>query len=477
MVVVDEAHCVVRWGESFRPAYLAIKPFLDGLPKAPVVAAFTATATPVVRREISKCLGLEQPLELVTGFDRSNLTFIVEKPMVKRRFLRSWLPEQNGCGIIYCATQKQTEEVCNDLNAWGYPAGRYHAGLTMEERQRNQNAFIKNELQVMVATNAFGMGIDKPDVRFVLHYTLPLDVEGYYQEAGRAGRDGDPAECILLYSGKDVVTNQYLIERGQDKQEMEAAVWRLVRERDQERLKQMTFYCFTHDCLREYILKYFGEYGKSYCGNCLNCQTEFEEQDVSQEARAMIRCVESSGQRYGVNVILDTLRGASTAKIRQYEMDGNPEYGVCAKIPAHRLRQIFNYLVLKEYLHLTDDGYTIVKLTAASRSFLEEEHILTMKMSKELETKKKEKRSRLPKSAVGELGEQDEPLFQKLRALSLEIAREEKIPPYMVFSDKTLIHMCILKPGNEEEMLNVTGVGRHKYEKYGKRFIDAVKNL
>ena len=221
----------------------------------------------------------------------------------------------------------------------------------------------------------------------------------------------------------------------------------------------------------------FGEYGKSYCGNCLNCQTEFEEQDVSQEARAMIRCVESSGQRYGVNVILDTLRGASTAKIRQYEMDGNPEYGVCAKIPAHRLRQIFNYLVLKEYLHLTDDGYTIVKLTAASRSFLEEEHILTMKMSKELETKKKEKRSRLPKSAVGELGEQDEPLFQKLRALRLEIAREEKIPPYMVFSDKTLIHMCILKPGNEEEMLNVTGVGRHKYEKYGKRFIDAVKNL
>lgn len=316
--------------------------------------------------------------------------------------------------------------------------------------------------------------LEHPDDSGIIYCLTRKVVE---EVCGKLIRDGDPAECILLYSGKDVVTNQYLIERGQDNQEMEAAAWRLVRERDQERLKQMTFYCFTHDCLREYILKYFGEYGKSYCGNCLNCQTEFEEQDVSQEARAMIRCVESSGQRYGVNVILDTLRGASTAKIRQYEMDGNPEYGVCAKIPAHRLRQIFNYLVLKEYLHLTDDGYTIVKLTAASRSFLEEAHILTMKMPKELETKKKEKRSRLPKSAVGELGEQDEPLFQKLRALRLEIAREEKIPPYMVFSDKTLIHMCILKPGNEEEMLNVTGVGRHKYEKYGKRFIDAVKNL
>ena len=209
----------------------------------------------------------------------------------------------------------------------------------------------------------------------------------------------------------------------------------------------------------------------------MNCQTEFEEQDVTREARAMVRCVESSGQRYGVNVILDTLRGASTAKIRQYDMDGNPEYGACAKIPAHRLRQIFNYLVLREYLYLTDDRYTIVKLTASSKSLLEEDHTLTMKMPKEQETKKKEKRSRLPKSAVGELSEEDEPLFQKLRTLRLEIAREEKIPPYMVFSDKTLIHMCILKPGSEEEMLNVTGVGRHKYEKYGKRFIDAVQNL
>lgn len=482
MITVDEAHCISQWGQDFRPSYLKILEFLKKLPYRPVLTAYTATATAEVRDDIMDILNLRDPFVLTTGFDRENLYYAVKRPRDKYRELLSYLKEKEekmpgSSGIIYCLSRKNVEEVCYQLREDGFSVTRYHAGLSDEERKENQEDFIYDRKQIMVATNAFGMGIDKPDVRYVIHYNMPKNMESYYQEAGRAGRDGEPSKCILLYSGQDVITNRFFIENNQDNEELDDAMRKLVMERDEERLRQMTFYCFTHDCLRSYILRYFGEYGAVYCGNCSNCLTEFEEKDVTEEAKAIAECIDSSHQRYGVNVILDTLHGANTAKIRQYHMEENPSYGKLSKVPAYRLRQIFNELLVGDYLRLSDDGYTIVKFGPRIGELLAQDSTIQMKLPKEQEKKPKEKPSRKRKAPVSGLTEEDQPLFQKLRELRTEIARREKIPPYMVFSDKTLIHMCILKPVDKERMLQVTGVGEHKYEKYGKEFEIRIKEL
>lgn len=477
MIAVDESHCVSQWGQDFRPSYLKITEFVAQLPKRPVIGAFTATATKEVREDIARLLGLQDPFCTTTGFDRENLYFAVKTPKDKYKEVHDYILEHpDDSGIIYCLTRKLVEEVCGKLIRDGITATRYHAGLSDEERRNNQDDFIYDRCQIMVATNAFGMGIDKSDVRYVLHYNMPKNMESYYQEAGRAGRDGEPARCILLYSGQDVITNRFFIENNQENQELDPVTRAIVQERDEERLKKMTFYCFTHECLREYILRYFGEYGPNYCGNCQNCLTEFEEVDVSAEACSIVRCVDECRQRYGVNVILDTLRGANTAKIRQYHMEENSCYGKCREIPIYRLRQIFNFLLEKEYIRLSNDEYTLVKLTDRSELLLNEKYILTMKMAKEepKKIKKKESKENNKSKASGILQEEDEPLFQKLRQLRMEIARKEKVPPYIVFSDKTLVHMCMIKPQNKEEMLSVSGVGEHKYAKYGQQFLETV---
>ncbi|MDO5417977.1 MAG: DNA helicase RecQ [Lachnospiraceae bacterium] len=492
MVTIDEAHCISQWGQDFRPSYLKIVKFIEQLPVRPIVSAFTATATAEVRDDIMDILMLQDPVVLTTGFDRANLYFSVQSPKDKYSAVVDYLEQHRSeSGIIYCLTRKVVEEVCGRLIQDGFSVTRYHAGLSDAERKHNQEEFIYDRAQLMVATNAFGMGIDKSNVRFVIHYNMPKNMESYYQEAGRAGRDGEPAECILLYGGQDVITNQFFIDHNQDNEALDPVTREIVGERDRERLKKMTFYCFTNECLRDYILRYFGEYGSNYCGNCSNCLSQFEEVDVTDIARALAGCVESSRQRYGTNVIIDTVHGANTVKIRNYRMNENPYYGALAKVPNYKLRQVMNHLQLQEYLTVTSDEYAIVKLTGKTRALLDEEESIVMKMAKEAAHpengaagtgKKKKSRKGLAAGAAGlsgvsgaEFTEADETLFEKLRALRTEIAREEKVPPYIVFSDKTLTHMCVLKPQTKAEMLEVTGVGEFKYQKYGERFLACVK--
>ena len=515
LIAVDEAHCVSQWGQDFRPSYLAIADFIAALPQRPVVAAFTATATSRVRDDISEMLGLRSPQSVVTGFDRANLSFNVEEmgDKAKTAWIRDYaLAHKDESGIVYCATRKAVDELSDELGRVLEPHGirvaRYHAGMGQQDRASEQAAFIADAAPLMVATNAFGMGIDKPNVRYVIHHNVPESIESYYQEAGRAGRDGDPAACYLLWNGHDFGLRRFFIEKDVPDDALSPEEREFARQNRYRLLAQMEGYCQTTGCLRAYILRYFGDEGAlgiegascaravgtvfaagapgagEGCGNCSNCLTRYEVEDVTEVALAALRMVAATGGRFGKALVADVLHGANTEKIRQFNLFNAPGYGAVSEVPLKRIKEVVDQLVGRGYLVQSQGRFPVVGLGPRADEALDphagEGFAFTVKKraSKSASASRarravdlvREEASLDARPRVGD----DAELFEELRALRRELADEREVPAYIICSDATLRGMCRRRPATREELLDVPGIGEKKADAYGAAFLAAI---